>query len=278
MKKISRILFFLLVAFVLVFTTSCNKKVSEDEKYHVCVDYVDANTDLKCDNCDKLVLLHTKYVFSSEALNLEFKAKHDAENASKPEAERTEYKEVTYLGLYDSVNGILYLEGASVPTGSYVLVEKGNGLPALDLESKGIFGPYFAGWYQTDEYRNAEGNLNARLITFNDIAKDADHVIYADTMDFVEALLVAGVCILIVFGMLVLLWGLVTLLKFVAPKQKEVEAPKAAPVKQAAAPKRAISLADIKDEEMMAAALVATIDYHEETKEDVRVVSIKEIK
>ena len=62
------------------------------------------------------------------------------------------------------------------------------------------------------------------------------------------------------------------------PKQKEVEAPKAAPVKQAAAPKKAISLADIKDEEMMAAALVATIDYHEETKEDVRVVSIKEIK
>ena len=42
--------------------------------------------------------------------------------------------------------------------------------------------------------------------------------------------------------------------------------------------KKAISLADIKDEEMMAAALVATIDYHEETKEDVRVVSIKEIK
>mgnify|MGYP003291215999 CR=1 FL=1 len=35
---------------------------------------------------------------------------------------------------------------------------------------------------------------------------------------------------------------------------------------------------DIKDEEMMAAALVATIDYHNETKKDVRVVSIKEIK
>ena len=35
---------------------------------------------------------------------------------------------------------------------------------------------------------------------------------------------------------------------------------------------------DIKDDDMMAAALVATIDYHEETGENVRVVSIKEIK
>ena len=32
------------------------------------------------------------------------------------------------------------------------------------------------------------------------------------------------------------------------------------------------------DDDMMAAALVATIDYHEETGENVRVVSIKEIK
>lgn len=279
MKKITKILFLLLVAFVLVFTSGCDKKDTESNKYHICLSFVDSNIDLKCDTCDKLVLFHTaKYEFSSALLNAELKAKHDAENASKPEEERTEYKEVTYLGLYDSVNGILYLEGANVPEGKYDLVVKGNGLPTLELESKGIFGPYFAGWYQTDEYRNADGKLNTRLITFNDIAKDEDHIIYADTMDFVEALLVAGVCILIVFGMLVLLWGLVTLLKFVAPKQKEVEAPKAAPVKQAAAPKKAISLADIKDEEMMAAALVATIDYHEETKEDVRVVSIKEIK
>ena len=97
-------------------------------------------------------------------------------------------------------------------------------------------------------------------------------------MDIVEALLVALVCIIIVFGMLALLWGLVTLLKFVAPKQKEQAKPVEVAAVKSAPVKKAISLEDIKDEEMMAAALVATIDYHEETKEDVRVVSIKEIK
>jgi glutaconyl-CoA/methylmalonyl-CoA decarboxylase subunit delta len=36
-------------------------------------------------------------------------------------------------------------------------------------------------------------------------------------------------------------------------------------------------LSDIKDEDMMVAALVASIDYFEETKENVRVISVKEI-
>ena len=66
---------------------------------------------------------------------------------------------------------------------------------------------------------------------------------------------------------------LATLLKFVAPKEKPVQ-------QQASATKaeKALTMEDIKDDDMMAAALVATIDYHEETGENVRVVSIKEIK
>lgn len=36
-------------------------------------------------------------------------------------------------------------------------------------------------------------------------------------------------------------------------------------------------LSDIKDDDMMVAALVASIDYYEEIKEDVHVISIKEI-
>jgi hypothetical protein len=38
-----------------------------------------------------------------------------------------------------------------------------------------------------------------------------------------------------------------------------------------------ISINDIKDDDMMAAVLVATIDYSEQTKTDVRLVSIKQI-
>jgi len=38
------------------------------------------------------------------------------------------------------------------------------------------------------------------------------------------------------------------------------------------------SIDDIKDDDMMAAALVATIDYHNEVKQDVRVKTIKEVK
>lgn len=41
--------------------------------------------------------------------------------------------------------------------------------------------------------------------------------------------------------------------------------------------KKQISIDDIKDDDVMAAVLVATIDFAEETKTDVRLVSIKEI-
>ena len=37
-------------------------------------------------------------------------------------------------------------------------------------------------------------------------------------------------------------------------------------------------LSDVKDEDMMVAGLVASIDYYEQTKENVRILSIKEIR
>ena len=42
--------------------------------------------------------------------------------------------------------------------------------------------------------------------------------------------------------------------------------------------KKKITIEDIKDEDMMVAALIASIDYQQVTKGDVQVVSIKEIK
>jgi hypothetical protein len=59
--------------------------------------------------------------------------------------------------------------------------------------------------------------------------------------------------------------------KFFSKKKEDyTEAVKVEPVKK-------ISIEDIKDEDMMVAALVATIDYAEEVKTDIRLVSIKQI-
>ena len=96
-------------------------------------------------------------------------------------------------------------------------------------------------------------------------------------INIAEAALVAVVCIIIVFSMLALLWGVVAMFKYVAPKEEVKPAAKKAAPAPVVAPQKAFTMEDIKDEDMMAAALVATIDYHNETKEDVRVVSVKQI-
>lgn len=249
MKKFTKVLSLFVVLFTLVFAlTSCGEKQS-----------IDTNK----------IEVPIISVVSSDAINVIKLTEWIAEGK-----QADDFVELNYLGLFDSEKGILYLEGANVEPGSYVPVVKGNGLPALDKDGKDIFGPYFAGWYGEEGLRND----GSRLVTFTEFTNDADHIVYAYYIDFVQACLVAVVCVLIVFSMLLLLWGLVSLLKFVAPKQKEQPKPVVASAAPAQAPRQAISLADIKDEEMMAAALVATIDYHEETQEDVRVVSIKEIK
>ena len=95
-------------------------------------------------------------------------------------------------------------------------------------------------------------------------------------MTLPEAALVALVCILIVFGMLALLCLIVSAFKLVVPKAKTV-AKENKPAAVVAAPQKAFTAADIKDEDMMVAALVASIEYREETKENVRVVSVKQI-
>ena len=96
-------------------------------------------------------------------------------------------------------------------------------------------------------------------------------------INIAEASLVALVCILIVFMMLALLWGIVAMFKYVTPKEKAKSATEKVAQAPVVAPKKAFTMEDIKDEEMMVAALVATIDYHNEIKEDVRVVSVKQI-
>lgn len=92
---------------------------------------------------------------------------------------------------------------------------------------------------------------------------------------FTESLVITAVCVLIVFLMLIILALFVSAFKLLKGKEKPVVEKVAQPVEYSQP--SSLKLEDIKDEDMMVAALVATIDYHEETKQDVRVVSIKQI-
>lgn len=99
-----------------------------------------------------------------------------------------------------------------------------------------------------------------------------------EEVSFIDSLSITAICVLIVFSMLILLALVVAAFEWFKPKKK---APVQEVVKDVApvqyAQPSSLKLEDIKDEDMMVAALVATIDYHEETKQDVRVVSIKQI-
>lgn len=95
-------------------------------------------------------------------------------------------------------------------------------------------------------------------------------MIYAST--FTEGLMISLFSVIIVFILLGFIAFTIQLLKFIEEK------PKKETVITEKTYKKPFELSDIKDEDMMVAALVASIDYFEETKENVRVISIKEIK
>ncbi len=93
-------------------------------------------------------------------------------------------------------------------------------------------------------------------------------------ISFVDGLLFSLVAILIVFIVLILIILCVTLLSKIKFKEN-TKAPAATQVAQSA---KKITIDDIKDEDMMVAALIATAEFVEETKEkDARLVSIKQI-
>lgn len=87
-----------------------------------------------------------------------------------------------------------------------------------------------------------------------------------------EGLLFSVVAILIVFVVLVLIILCVNLLSKIKFKEK------AKPAVAVAQSVKKLTIDDIKDEDMMVAALIATAEFVEETKEkDARLVSIKQI-
>lgn len=181
----------------------------------------------------------------------------------------------TFVGYYSfdeaSKTGTLYLVGAVIPEGTYepVYVADASGNYSLPAHGHQRDRYYFAGWYQSAEFKNGE-----RVTTVNTV--DSDKIVCAKYITLADAGIVAGVCIAIVFLMLVLLCLIVSAFKYL-PKKGEKKETVAKPQPVVSAPQKAFTMEDIKDEDMMVAALVATIDYHNETKEDVRVVSVKQI-
>ena len=183
----------------------------------------------------------------------------------------------TFVGYYtfdeENKTGYLYLVGSIIPDGKYeeVYVCGGNQEKySFPSYAHGRDGYYFAGWYLDNTFTNGQ-----RIAT-NDIT-DTDNIICAKYITIADAGLIAVVCIIIVFGMLALLWGIVSLFKYIPSKQENAQPAKQEVKQPVVQQQKAFTMDDIKDEDMMVAALVATIDYHNETKEDVRVVSVKQI-
>ena len=102
---------------------------------------------------------------------------------------------------------------------------------------------------------------------------------------FGKACLIALVAILIVFVVLCLIIGSIKLLQICVKKFSKKAPEVAKPVSQNVAPvesnvpvsKGEENNVNIEDDDMMAAVLVATIDYAEETKKDVKLKSVKRI-
>jgi len=103
---------------------------------------------------------------------------------------------------------------------------------------------------------------------------------YPETYEwsFIESLLVSLVAIAFVFLILLIIVLCISAMQKLFFSNKTKKEP-AAPVKKTVAPvaKKEVKNTEIKDEDMMVAALIATIDYANETKKDVRLVSIKQI-
>lgn len=96
--------------------------------------------------------------------------------------------------------------------------------------------------------------------------------IYEKDISVGDSLLIALISMLLVFIVLTIIYGIVSLMKYIKIKDNSGEVVSTQPVFERS------KNVEIKDDDMMAAVLVATIDYVNETKKDVRLVSVEEIK
>ena len=93
---------------------------------------------------------------------------------------------------------------------------------------------------------------------------------------FFDGLIPSLICILIVFAILILINFIFALLNKVKALDVKKEEPLATSSHNEDA-KAAITLQDLQDEDMMVAVLIASIDYQQEVKKDVRLVQVKRL-
>ena len=98
-----------------------------------------------------------------------------------------------------------------------------------------------------------------------------------EIMNLGDGALYSLICVLVVFLVLAIIilvsYGSSKLVDYLQSKN-EKETTNTTPVQQT----KEVKNTSITDDDMMAAVLVATIDYRNEVKKDVRLVSVKEVK
>lgn len=242
MKKIVKIFSLIAVLLLVVTCTSCSssKNYVEGKKYN---EFTSSNVFEEAKNAEPEKIFVGFLYF-------------DKENPGDTVLFTTEVEP----NMQDKVVAIYVSENEKLNGDDYSLPKLSTGL---------AFGANFAGWFAEES--------NARITTLAQ-AKEAG-IVNAKYISYGEGGLVVLICIIIVFLMLALLCGIVSLFKFISPKKKEMKKnDDANVVLSQVEPAKPFTMEDITDDDMMAAALVATIDYHNEIHEDVRVISIKEIK
>ena len=96
--------------------------------------------------------------------------------------------------------------------------------------------------------------------------------------NFGEGAIVCLTAILIVFAVLLIIIGASSLISLIINKfSKSKKENKVATVTNNPSESKSLSI-NVEDEDMMAAILVATIDYRNEIKKDVKVISVREVK
>lgn len=222
-----------------------------------------------------IVLTFTLVISGCKEERPTFDKKNFTENGEVVVEVKERYTFVGYLkNDIDNKTAILYLPGSTIPQGEYEIIfvedSKVNQTTKVysypEIANDGLT---FAGWYKTSDFQKG-----TRVSTNNN---QSANILYARYITFADACLVALVCILIVFLMLALLWGVVSLFKYLAPKTSNEKVNTKENNTIVNTPKKVFTMADITDDDMMVATLVATIAYRNETHENVRVVSVKQI-
>ena len=163
-----------------------------------------------------IVLTFTLVISGCKEERPTFDKKNFTENGEVVVEVKEGYTFVGYLkNDIDNKTAILYLPGSTIPQGEYEIIfvedSKVNQTTKVysypEIANDGLT---FAGWYTTNDFQKG-----TRVSTNNN---QSANILYARYITFADACLVALVCILIVFLMLALLWGVVSLFKYLAPK------------------------------------------------------------